>query len=45
MNNIEPQCKKTTSAERIKNLNKGCVVPADGKKRNVLLKLLNLMKN
>ena len=36
------QCKKTTSAERIKNLNKGCVIPADGKKKKCVVKVVQL---
>ena len=39
------QCKKTTSAERIKNLNKGCVVPADGKKKKCVVKVVKLNEN
>jgi hypothetical protein len=36
------ECTKTTSKERIKNLNKGCVVPKDGKKRKCVVKVIQI---
>ena len=34
------ECSKTTNKERIKNLNKGCVVPKDGKKKKCVIKVV-----
>ena len=39
------QCKKTTPTERIENLNKGCVVPMDGKKKKCVIKVVQLNNN
>ena len=34
------QCTKTTPEQREKNLNKGCVIPADGKKKRCVIKVV-----
>lgn len=36
------ECSKTTHSQRIKNLNKGCVVPKDGKKRKCVIKVIQV---
>lgn len=36
------ECSITTSTERIKNLNKGCVVPRDGLKRKCIVKVIKI---
>ena len=39
------KCKKTTEEEREENLKKGCVVPADGKKKKCLVKVVKVDKS